>query len=320
LGGGTTVPAGTLRTAMSTIDGVDVSIVLPVFNESGHLAEEIERIRGAMDASRFSYEVIVVDDGSTDGSTEELAAVEGIRLVTFLTNRGSGSARKYGTMLATGRVVVWTDVDMTYPNDRIPELVEELAGHDQVVGARRTEEGTMRFLRRPAKWIIRRFASYLSGVRIPDLNSGFRAFRREVAIQFLYLLPRGFSCVTTLTMAFITNGYSVRYVPIDYFPRAGESKFHWGKDTRRYLLQVVRMTLMYEPLRVFGPPAVLLGLAGVGKLVYDLVDKNFRVGTNTMLILGVALALLLIGMIADLLVQLNRERHDVIPAVADDGP
>lgn len=305
---------------MSTTDGVDVSIVLPVFNESGHLGEEIARIRKSMDDSRFSYEVIVVDDGSTDGSTEELRRTEGIRLVEFSTNRGSGSARKYGTMLARGRIVVWSDVDMTYPNDRIPELVEELKGHDQVVGARRSEEGTLRLLRRPAKWIVRRFASYLSGAKIPDLNSGFRAFRREVGLQFLYMLPRGFSCVTTLTMSFMTNGYSIKYVPIDYFPRAGDSKFHWRKDTRRYLLQVVRMTLMYEPLRVFGPPAVLLGLAGVAKLVFDLYDKNFRVGTNTMLMIGVAAALFLIGTLADLLVQLNRERNDVIPAVADDGP
>lgn len=312
-------PVLVLSLSMSTTDTVDVSIVLPVYNESGHISDEIERIRKSMEASRYSFEIIVVDDGSTDGSGDELKRIEGIRLVTFLTNRGSGSARKYGTMLSRGRVVVWTDVDMTYPNDQIPELVAGLDGYDQVVGARRTEEGTVRFFRRPAKWVIRKFASYLSGVRIPDLNSGFRAFRRDVAGQFLYLLPKGFSCVTTLTMAFITNGYSVRYVPIDYHPRAGESKFHWRKDTRRYLLQVVRMTLMYEPLRVFGPPAVLLGLAGVAKLVYDLVDKDFRVGTNTILILGVAAGLMLIGMIADLLVQLTRDRHDVVPSTADDG-
>ena len=157
-------------------------------------------------------------------------------------------------MSARGRVVVWTDVDMTYPNDQIPELVGELDGWDQVVGARTSEQGTARFLRAPAKWFIRKLAGYLTGVRIPDLNSGFRAFRRDVGAQFFYLLPRGFSCVTTLTMAFLTNGYSVRYVPIDYFPRRGESKFHWWADTRRYLLQVVRMVLLYEPLRIFRPP------------------------------------------------------------------
>ena len=102
---------------------LDVSIVLPVYNEKGHLQQEIDRIRAAMDASEFSYEMIVIDDGSNDGSGEALRAVEGIRLIQFLTNRGSGSARKYGTRAARGRVVVWTDVDMSYPNDLIPELV-----------------------------------------------------------------------------------------------------------------------------------------------------------------------------------------------------
>ena len=294
---------------------VDVSVVLPVHNEAGHLQDEVKRIRHALDDSDYSYEVIVVDDGSTDGSGEIAASIDGVRVMRFGTNRGSGSARKYGTMEARGEVVVWTDVDMTYPNDQIPELVAAMDGYDQVVGARTTEEGTVRYLRRPAKLFIRKLASYLAKTDIPDLNSGFRAFRREVADQFLYLLPRGFSCVTTITMAFLSNGYSIRYEPIDYAPRVGESKFHWWKDTRRYLLQVVRMILMHEPIRFFGPPAALLWLVGGGKLVYDLIDKDFRVGTNTIVILGLALALAGVGLIADLMVQLNKKRHDVIPAL-----
>ncbi len=293
---------------------VDVTVVLPVYNESGHLEKEIFRVRESMDASSYSYEILVVDDGSTDGSGEILRGIDGIRLLQFAHNRGSGSARKYGTLAARGRIVVWTDVDMSYPNDQIPALLDELDHYDQVVGARRTEEGTIRLLRRPAKWFIRKLATYLSGTNIPDLNSGFRAFRRDVAMQFLYLLPTGFSCVTTITMTFLSNGYSVRYVPIDYFPRAGESKFHWWKDTRRYLLQVVRMVLSYSPLKVLMPPAILLGLVGTGKLVFDLFDKDFRIGTNTIVILGAAIALALLAMLADLLVQLNKKRHDVLPA------
>ena len=145
---------------------------------------------------------------------------------------------------------------MTYPNDEMPELVDELdADTTRWSEPGRTEEGTVKFLRKPAKWFIRKLASYLTGVKIPDLNSGFRAFRRDVALQFLYLLPVGFSCVTTLTMAFLNNGYSVKYFAIDYFPQGGESKFHWWKDTRRYLLQVVRMVLSYQPLKVLMPPA-----------------------------------------------------------------
>ena len=293
---------------------VDVTVVLPVYNESGHLEKEIFRVREAMEASSYTYELLVVDDGSTDGSSEMLREIDGIRLLQFATNRGSGSARKYGTLAARGRVVVWTDVDMSYPNDEIPALVDQLQSHDQVVGARRTEEGTVKFLRKPAKWFIRKLASYLSGAKIPDLNSGFRAFRRDVALQFLYLLPTGFSCVTTITMAFLSNGYTVKYVPIDYFPREGDSKFHWWKDTRRYLLQVVRMVLSYSPLKVLMPPAVVLGVVTLGKVVYDLFDKNGRIGTNTLVILGVTVAIALLAMLADLLVQLNKKRHDVLPA------
>lgn len=295
----------------------DVSVVLPVHNEVDHLEEEVTRIRKSFAESDLTHEIVIIDDGSTDGSGEVAQSLEGVRVIRFATNRGSGSARKYGTMLAEGKVVVWTDVDMTYPNDDIPRLVIALDGYDQVVGARRTEAGTVKFLRRPAKWLIRKLASYLSKTDIPDLNSGFRAFRRDVADQFLYLLPTGFSCVTTITMAFLSNGYSVRYIPIDYCERVGQSKFHWWKDTRRYLLQVIRMILIHEPIRFFGPPAVMLMAVGAGKLIYDVIDKDFRIAINTIVILGLALAVAGVGLIADLLVQLNKKRHDVIPATLE---
>ena len=293
---------------------VDVSVVLPVFNERGHLLAEIDRIRDALEGSSYSYEIIVVDDGSTDGSGDRLRTLEGIRLISFPRNRGSGSARKAGSFAARGRVVVWTDADMTYPNDRIPELVKELEGHDQVVGARTSEQGTAKALRVPAKWAIRMLAQYLAGVKIPDLNSGLRAFRRSVAVQYLHLLPAGFSCVTTITMAFLANGYSVRYVPIEYRPRAGESKFHWWKDTRRYLLQVVRLVLSYNPLKVFLPIGMTLLLVGMAKLGFDLVDKDWRVGSNTSLLLFAAFQVMAIGLLADLVVRVTKPREEVEPA------
>ena len=296
---------------------LDVSIVLPVYNEIKHLEEEVTRIRKSLTESDLSFEIIIVDDGSTDGSGALAESLDGVRVLRFATNRGAGSARKYGTMAARADVVVWTDVDMSYPNEEIAELVLALDGYDQVVGARTSERGAVRVLRTPVKWVIRKLASYLARYDIPDLNSGFRAFRREVADQFLYLLPRGFSCVTTITMAFLSNGYSLKYVPIDYAPRSGDSKFHWWKDTQRYLLQVVRMVLMHEPIRFFGPLAALIGLLGVGKLVYDLIDKDFRVGTNTIVLLGLSLAMAGVGLISDLLVQLNKRRHDVIPATLE---
>jgi hypothetical protein len=211
-------------------------------------------------------------------------------------------------------VVVWTDADLTYPNERIPELVKELEGYDQVVGARTSEQGTAKLARVPVKWFIRKLASFLVERPIPDLNSGLRAFRADVGRQFLPMLPAGFSCVTTITMTFLTNGYSVKYVPIDYAPRAGTSKFHWWSDTKRYAIQVVRMVMSYNPLRVFLPTAAMLALLGGGKLVYDIATKDWRPAINTLLILFAALQLLAVGLLADLVVRVTRQRDLVDPA------
>jgi glycosyltransferase involved in cell wall biosynthesis len=296
------------------LDQCDVSVVLPVYNEKGHLRTEIDRIRAALQASPYSFEIIVVDDGSDDGSEVELAAIPDIRLIRHATNRGSGSARRTGTTAAVGRVVVWTDADMTYPNDEIPALVKEMDGYDQVVGARRTEEGTLKLFRVPAKWFIRKLASYLVQVDIPDLNSGLRAFRRDVGMQYVQQLPPGFSCVTTLTMSFLGNGYSVKYVPIDYAPRAGRSKFHWWRDTKRYLLQVIRMVLSYSPLRVFLPVGFTLLGIGIAKLIFDWTVRDFSLAANTMLIMFAAFQTMTIGLLADLVVRMSKPATQVPPA------
>ena len=306
-------PAG----ADAALPQLDVSIILPVYNEAEHLVQEVNRVRAAMDASPYSYEIIVVDDGSSDNSAEVASQIEGIRFLQFLENRGSGSARKAGTSAAYGRVTVWTDVDMTYPNDTIPQLVKELEGYDQVVGARRSEEGTHKALRVPAKWLIRRLAQFLTGTKIPDLNSGFRAFRTDVARQYLNQLPVGFSCVTTITMTFLANGYSVKYVPIDYAKRAGESKFHWYKDTRRYATQVVRMILSYNPLKIFMPVGLTLFGIGVVKLGFDIVGYDWHIATNTLLIIFAAFQVIVIGLLADLVTRATRGRSEAVPATAD---
>lgn len=300
-----------------TPSDLDVSVVLPIFNERGHLEQEIKRIRAALDDSSYSYEIIAVDDGSTDGSADLLAGIEGITLIRSAKNRGSGSARKIGTRTARGRVIVWTDVDMTYPNDEIPWLVGELKGADQVVGARTSEEGTVKAFRVPAKWLIRKLAGYLVETKIPDLNSGFRAFRRDVALQYLSQLPPGFSCVTTMTMTFLAGGYTVKHVPIDYAKREGSSKFHWWTDTKRYLTQVVRMVLSYNPLRFFMPLGFVLLALGLGKLVYDWVTRDFHLAANTLLILFASFQVFVVGFLADLVVRVNRQRDEVDPAPFD---
>jgi polyisoprenyl-phosphate glycosyltransferase len=287
-----------------TQPGLDVSVVLPCYNERDHVELEIKRIRAALEAAGLTYELICVDDGSTDGTREVLQSLGGVRALLLPRNQGSGTARRIGTQQARGRVVVWTDADMTYPNDRIPELVGHLdETWDQVVGARRGEAGNYKFFRVPAKWAIRKLASFLTDTDIPDLNSGLRAFKRSVAEPYLRLLPPGFSCVTTITLAFLSNGHQVKYVPIDYFKRAGRSKFHPLKDAYNYLLQVLRMVMYFNPLRVLMPVALTLLAATGVKLVLDLVRFNLHVSGSTVLVGLAAFNIMAIALLADLVVR-----------------
>lgn len=297
-----------LPDAAAQTDGLDVTVVLPAFNEVGHIRQEVERISACLKETTRTFEVLVIDDGSSDGTADAVDGMPFVRLLRFPVNRGSGTARRIGTLQARGRYVVWTDADMTYPNERIGEFVDylERTGSDQVVGARTSEEGTLKALRVPAKWAIRRLAEFLSDSKIPDLNSGLRAFRKEVARPYLGLLPPGFSCVTTITLAFLANGHRVDYLPIRYRERAGRSHFHPIKDAYRYILQVVRMVTFFEPLRVFGPVALTLLFVGTGKFVYDQFQEPFRIAANTLLLLLGGLIIFAVGLLADLIVRTNR--------------
>jgi polyisoprenyl-phosphate glycosyltransferase len=281
-----------------------VSVVLPCYNERDHVEQEIKRIRTALEEAGMTYELICVDDGSTDGTREVLKGIGGIRTILLPRNQGSGTARRIGTQQARGQVVVWTDADMTYPNEIIPSLVAQIDDtYDQVVGARKTEAGTYKLFRVPAKWAIRKLASYLTNTYIPDLNSGLRAFRRSVAEPYLRLLPPGFSCVTTITLAFLSNGHPVKYVPIDYFKRAGRSKFHPLKDAYNYIIQVLRMVMYFNPLRVLMPVALTLLAATFIKAGVDLVRHDLHVAGSTVLVGLAAFNIMAIALLADLVVR-----------------
>jgi glycosyltransferase involved in cell wall biosynthesis len=294
---------------------LDATVVLPCYNEQEHVLDEIKRICGAMDASGMSYEVLVIDDKSTDSTLkvleEALPQFPHMRLMPFRRNGGSGTARRIGTREAYGRIVVWTDADMTYPNERIPEFIQYLNDNrdiDQVVGARTSEQGTHKMLRVPAKWTIRKFAELLAGTKIPDLNSGLRAFRREVALPYLRLLPPGFSCVTTITMSFLSNQHTVDYLAIDYAKRAGVSKFHFVKDAYRYILQVLRMVMYFNPIKVLMPLALTLFVLGGAKGIVDIVRYDFRITTNAMLVMVTALIIGSMALLADLIVRSRDDR------------
>lgn len=301
-------------TAEQAADIPHVSIVLPCYNEEDHLLLELQRITKAMDESGYSYELLAVDDCSTDGTLKVIQDAElefpHLRAVAFRRNGGAGTVRRIGSQMARGEIVVWTDADMTYPNERIPELVrmlDEDRSIDQVVGARTTEEGSHKILRVPAKWVVRKIAEKLAGQRIPDLNSGLRAMRRDIALPYLRLLPPGFSCVTTITLAFLSNQHDISYLPIDYAKRAGKSKFRFVKDAYRYILQVLRMVMYFNPLKVLMPLALWLIGIGVAKGIFDMVTHPVRFAVNTVLIFITGLLIASLALLADLIV---RSRQD----------
>jgi glycosyltransferase involved in cell wall biosynthesis len=310
-GGGIVIPvvdSGTMNDP--SLQKPYVSIVLPCYNEQGHVAAEVERICVAMDESSYAYELLAYDDASSDETLARLQEIApkfpALRVVHFDRNGGSGTVRRIGTQQANGEIVVWTDADMTYPNERIPELVQVLEKDqsiDQVVGARTSEQGTHKVFRVPAKWFIRKIAEMLTNSSIPDLNSGLRAFRREVALPYMRLLPPGFSCVTTITLAFLCNQHEVKYVPIGYSKRSGTSKFHFVKDAYRYILQVLRMVMYFNPLKVLMPVALFLIGLGVAKGIYDMVVHPLLFAVNTVLILVTGLIIASLALLADLIVR-----------------
>ena len=294
-----------------------ISVVVPVYNEEAAIAEDLTTIKAVMESYGEPYEIIVVDDGSTDRIQEIVSSLPGVRLLKHPYNRGTGAALKTGIRAAQGDLIVMTDGDGTYPNGDIPKLLQYLGEYDMVVGARTSEQGTLKVLRVPAKAFIRMLASFMTGVKIPDLNSGMRVFRKLEAQQFFQLLPSGHSWVSTITMAYLSSDYTVKYVPIDYFPRKGKSSFHFIADTYGYLMLVVRVIMYFNPLKVFLPVALVLLLIGIVKFVRDIIfyQNAFYIPGSTIVILLMGVQIAAIGLLADLIVKrafpMRRDQDDV---------
>ena len=273
-----------------------VSVVIPAFNEAACVGQVIAEIREALQPLGIRPEIIVVDDGSTDG-TSRAAAAGGARVIRHNSNRGYGASLKTGIAAASHPIVAITDADGTYPAEHIPELLVEMERADMVTGARVGRHVRIPLVRRPAKWVLNRLANYLTGARIPDLNSGLRVFRRDVVMQYFPLLPDQFSFTTTITLAMHCDKYAVSYVPINYRPRQGRSKIvPW--DAGSFLVLILRTSMLFRPLRVFLPLVLLCLLYGFGKMTIDLL-RDPNISASALLALMSALLILLIGMLGD---------------------
>jgi glycosyltransferase involved in cell wall biosynthesis len=281
-----------------------VTVIIPCYNEQESVAETLRQVSRTIRQTRRPHEIIVVDDGSTDGTAAVLDTYDhkhGIRTIREERNCGYGRSIKTALQEARHEIIVITDADGTYPNERIGELVDLIEQTDMVVGARTGVHAGIPLMRRPAKWALRRLAGYLAGTNIPDLNSGLRVMKRSLVNKFMHLLPDGFSFTTTITLALLTHGYRVRYVPIDYARRVGTSSIRPIRDTVNFISLIVRTVMYFKPLKIFGPAsALLLGAAIVLGLVSKLVFGQLA-DVSVLVIAMASLQVLGIGLLADLI-------------------
>lgn len=286
------------------------SVVVPCYNEEDAIAPTLQEIFAAVGDA--ACEVIVVNDGSTDGTAEALARWQRdvgdprLRVRTHCQNRGYGAAVKTGFVAARAPWLVMTDADGTYPNERICEFVElaEQRESTMLVGARVGDNVVYSKLRSVPKFFLRRWAQWLTGQPIPDMNSGFRVIRRESALQWIRYLPDGFSLTTTILIALMLNHGQVDFEPIAYAPRVGQSKIKPIRDTLRFMQLILRTGLYFAPLKTFLPISGFLGCLTLGSFVYDIFVIENLADTSVLLFLF-TLNSLMFAMLADMIDRRN---------------
>jgi glycosyltransferase involved in cell wall biosynthesis len=286
-----------------------ITIVVPVFNEERGVAGVIDRLSKLELGAPVM--LLAVNDGSIDKTAEMLAQLErtvpNLRVVTHRVNQGYGAALKTGFTHAHTDVVVITDADGTYPEDKIRDLIACIDdGAEMAVGARRGAEVNIPLVRRPAKFVLRKLASFLAGTDIPDLNSGLRAFRRELVLKYRPILPQGFSFTTTITLAALTNGHRVDYVDVSYAKRYGSSKIRPIRDTLGFAALIVRTVLYFNPLKVFYPVAFGVFVCLCGSLYLDLSADPPNLADKTVLLFVALVQVLTVGLLADLIEKKSR--------------
>lgn len=281
-----------------------VSVVIPAYNEGPHVADQVRDVDAVMQKSGWTYEIIVVDDGSKD-DTSANAAKTPARVLRRARNQGYGAALKLGIRHAQYDWILITDADGTYPVAAIPEILARAEVNDMVVGARVGAEVSIPWERRPAKWFLKKLASYLAERDLVDINSGLRLMRKKLVERYEFLLPQGFSFTTTITLSCACNGHAMEYVPIDYAARLGNSKIR-ARHAYDFTLLIVRTIVYFNPLKVFLPVGAALFVAGLAKLGYDIYKDNLS-ESAVLAFLG-AMLVWAVGLLADQNQRISQKR------------
>ncbi len=281
----------------------EISIVIPVFNEAAGLAELLGKIHAL---KLVQAEVIVVDDGSSDGSAE-VALAAGAHVIRHPYNIGNGAAVKSGIRAAQGRLIVLMDGDGQHKPADIPQLLAEAGKYHMVVGAR-AKGSKLRFHRNVANSVYNLFASYVTKFTVQDLTSGFRVLSRRDTLRFIDLLPNTFSYPTTLTLAFLRSGLTVKYVPIQTLYRSGQSKITLVTDGVRFFLIIAKIATLFSPFRVFLPVSIMFFLSGMANYAYTYYTEH-RFTNMSALMFTAAVIVFMLGLISEQIALLRMERQ-----------
>jgi glycosyltransferase involved in cell wall biosynthesis len=281
-------------------DPGSVSVLLPACNEAGAIGGVV---RGLAEVAAW-HEILVVDDGSTD-DTGAQATAAGARVIRHPYNKGNGAAVKTGIRRATGEFVLILDADGQHQPSDAARLVARLGEYDLVIGAR-TRDAQAGAARAIGNAFLNRLATFLTERPIPDLTSGMRAARRDCLVEFLPLLPNGFSTPTTTTLAFLKAGYNVAFEPITVRPRVGRSKIRFSRDGVKFLLIVMRVVTIFSPLRVFLPIAALGFLSGAGYGLWTVVTSH-KIANGAVLLLLFSVLVFLVGLVSEQIAALRTD-------------
>lgn len=286
---------------VSEYEGLSLSVVIPAYNEEGAVRETVEDVQSHLAPLGIPYEIIVVDDGSDDNTRKE-AEESGATVDFNEVNSGYGATLKRGVRQAQYEYVAILDADGTYPARYLPDMLKKCRTQDMVVGDRGAGMRNVPLIRRPAKYMLNKLASFLAERRLNDLNSGLRVFRKTELIPFLPLLPQNFSFTTTITLCMTCNGKRMIYTPIEYGKRVGKSKIR-PVDFINFIILVLRVTVLFNPLRFFIPAGLVFFLLGFVKLMYDITQWNLS--ESAIFSFLAAIMIWSLGLIADMISRLH---------------
>lgn len=280
-----------------------VSVIIPSFNEEEAILNVVKETDLVMSQSKYDYEIVVVNDGSTDRTREilEELRIPQMRLCTHASNKGYGASLKTGIKKSGYDHVAIMDGDGTYPWQKLPELLDTYfeEDFDMVVGKRDAGSSAIPAMRKPAKWFLTKLANYLAEEKIPDLNSGLRVIRKDILLDYFHMLPSGFSFTTTVTLLLLTNGYDVKYIPIEYKNRKGKSKIRPIHDTLNFVQLITRTVMYFSPLKIFVPLSLTLFGSTLISLSFDF--RTHHIAGKTVIFFVSFCIVLSIGLLADLI-------------------